>query len=563
MNTSLSPGQGRLTARRDIKGWEQGGGCAPPVTSPDATTVPIDLRPSIQVSKLAPSETCYVRIPKHLEAPAQPHLYVRNIYTSTSDDRCTTPRHTRDRRHTGPGIVNLQRPAVTATVDRWDQRSATPIVKMVLLESFSLQVLQVIRLKVPGPVAGSLRVSKVMCRPHDLCNRNSARAAAAGQETHPSKNKFCGVRSRPLGAGIYPVLNSTDIEREKALFRATVDALSSFVSSSGNSSNISPAAGKRCDNPSSASGNKLCRAARAQFRMNNAGVARVYNSVPQRVSNGHQSLGYTRTLVAKSVCSRREAYDSRRSSCSTDLERNEGSSGTSLAGQQRFEKRKEESRMKQESFAILSAHLKIEDLDEESKLCIAERQVQRRDSPTLGELQQHPVLGPSVCSDCSQIRRSAQVQQEQAALYPGVTVNPRTLVAPDRLRRLNATLPPNLFNEKHRLHCGCAINLHRDFLFPVIFTDHDIQSRLRSLKTAPPQRPSVCDWTSPPSDVTGLKDQDSELEEEEDEGVDKEDNLSNASDTSKSMNPEDMKVTVSYNTPSPDQGPASRDTNND
>lgn len=64
MNTSLSPGQGRLTARRDIKGWEQGGGCAPPVTSPDATTVPIDLRPSIQVSKLAPSETSCVRIPK-------------------------------------------------------------------------------------------------------------------------------------------------------------------------------------------------------------------------------------------------------------------------------------------------------------------------------------------------------------------------------------------------------------------------------------------------------------------------------------------------------------------
>lgn len=400
----------------------------------------------------------------------------------------------------------------------------------------------------------------------------------ARRPTRP-KTSSAGVRSRPLGAGIYPVLNSTDIEREKALFRATVDALSSFVSSNGNSSNISPAAGKRCDNPSSASGNKLCRAARVQFRMNNAGVARVYNSVPQRVSNGHQSLGYTRTLAAKSVCSRREAYDSRRSSCSTDVERNEGSSGTSLAGRQRFEKRKEESRMKQESFAILSAHLKIEDLDEESKLCIAERQVQRRDSPTLGELQQHPgqkskdfscmkvvhceVLGPSVCSDCSQIRRSAQVQQEQAALYPGVTVNPRTLVAPDRLRRLNATLPPNLFNEKHRLHCGCAINLHRDFLFPVIFTDHDIQSRLRSLKTAPPQRPSVCDWTPPPCDVRGFNDQDSDLEEEEDEGGDEEDNLSNASDTSKSMNPEDMKVTVSYNTPSPDQGPASRDTNND
>lgn len=71
-----------------------------------------------------------------LEAQAQPHLNVHNIYTSTSDDRCTRPRHTRDRRHTRPEIVDLQRPAVTATVDRWGPEvSDHPILKMVLLES--------------------------------------------------------------------------------------------------------------------------------------------------------------------------------------------------------------------------------------------------------------------------------------------------------------------------------------------------------------------------------------------------------------------------------------------
>ncbi|KAL8575520.1 hypothetical protein ACOMHN_059585 [Nucella lapillus] len=94
------------------------------------------------------------------------------------------------------------------------------------------------------------------------------------------------------------------------------------------------------------------------------------------------------------------------------------------------------------------------------------------------------VLGPYSCADCTKLRKHERQHQQQTALYPDLLVDPRALVAPDRLRKLTATLPPNLTSQHHTLQCGCALNMHPDFLFPVIFTDHDIQSRLKMARAS-------------------------------------------------------------------------------
>jgi hypothetical protein len=69
------------------------------------------------------------------------------------------------------------------------------------------------------------------------------------------------------------------------------------------------------------------------------------------------------------------------------------------------------------------------------------------------------VLGPYTCSDCSRIRLHERQRHEQHSLYPGVAVDPRTLVAPGKLRRMTATLPPSILHtgQKVTLQCGCQV----------------------------------------------------------------------------------------------------------
>nr|KAG5703319.1 hypothetical protein BaRGS_025561 [Batillaria attramentaria] len=133
-------------------------------------------------------------------------------------------------------------------------------------------------------------------------------------------------------------------------------------------------------------------------------------------------------------------------------------------------------------------------------------------------------------------------------------VHPRTLVAPQLLKRITSTLPPALTGEKYRLDCGCAISLHRDFLFPVIVTDHDVHSRLCAVKRGPAKTPSAGRSSTSREELhsqgslpTGMEDGRGVeaghgtlgVEEPEEEEV--------------SMSPADMRVTVRYNTPSPEQ----------
>ena len=167
------------------------------------------------------------------------------------------------------------------------------------------------------------------------------------------------------------------------------------------------------------------------------------------------------------------------------------------------------------------------------------------------------VLGPYSCSDCTKIRLNEHQQREQTALYPGLAVDPRTLVAPDRLKRLTASLPPHLTSQRYRLDCGCALQMHPDFLFPVIVTDHDIQSRLKSLRSAvPPARagtPVRVDSSEGDSEAGSLfargGGRGSVGDKMEREA------LSFGDDEAEemSMSPTDMKVTVRYTTPSPEQ----------
>ena len=167
------------------------------------------------------------------------------------------------------------------------------------------------------------------------------------------------------------------------------------------------------------------------------------------------------------------------------------------------------------------------------------------------------VLGPYSCSDCTKIRLNEHQQREQTALYPGLAVDPRTLVAPDRLKRLTASLPPHLTSQRYRLDCGCALQMHPDFLFPVIVTDHDIQSRLKSLRSAvPPARagtPVRVDSSEGDSEAGSLfargGGRGSVGDKMEREALSFGDD--EAEETS--MSPTDMKVTVRYTTPSPEQ----------
>ena len=167
------------------------------------------------------------------------------------------------------------------------------------------------------------------------------------------------------------------------------------------------------------------------------------------------------------------------------------------------------------------------------------------------------VLGPYSCSDCTKIRLNEHQQREQTALYPGLAVDPRTLVAPDRLKRLTASLPPHLTSQRYRLDCGCALQMHPDFLFPVIVTDHDIQSRLKSLRSeVPPARagtPVRVDSSEGDSGAGSLfargGGRGSVGDKMEREALSFGDDEAEES----AMSPTDMKVTVRYTTSSPEQ----------
>ncbi|KAK7492029.1 hypothetical protein BaRGS_00016693 [Batillaria attramentaria] len=178
----------------------------------------------------------------------------------------------------------------------------------------------------------------------------------------------------------------------------------------------------------------------------------------------------------------------------------------------------------------------------------------RNDNSSRMKMVQCEVLGPYSCADCTKLRLSERQQQEQRALFPGLSVHPRTLVAPQLLKRITSTLPPALTGEKYRLDCGCAISLHRDFLFPVIVTDHDVHSRLCAVKRGPAKTPSAGRSSTSREELhsqgslpTGMEDGRGVeaghgtlgVEEPEEEEV--------------SMSPADMRVTVRYNTPSPEQ----------
>ena len=173
------------------------------------------------------------------------------------------------------------------------------------------------------------------------------------------------------------------------------------------------------------------------------------------------------------------------------------------------------------------------------------------------KVMQCEVLGPYSCSDCTKIRLNERQQREQSALYPGLAVDPRTLVAPDRLKRLTASLPPQLTSQRYRLDCGCAIRMHPDFLFPVIVTDHDIHSRLRSLRSdpAPAEAPERVDSgvvmgsEDGSLPVSGSRESAERGRRWEKEAL----VLGEDEAEEKSMSPTDMKVTVRYTTPSPQQ----------
>ena len=168
------------------------------------------------------------------------------------------------------------------------------------------------------------------------------------------------------------------------------------------------------------------------------------------------------------------------------------------------------------------------------------------------------VLGPYSCSDCTKIRLNEHQQREQTALYPGLAVDPRTLVAPDRLKRLTASLPPHLTSQRYRLDCGCALQMHPDFLFPVIVTDHDIQSRLKSLRSeVPPARagtPVRVDSSEGDSGAGSLfargGGRGSVGDKMEREALSFGDD---EAEEESAMSPTDMKVTVRYTTPIPEQ----------
>ncbi|KAK7108485.1 uncharacterized protein [Littorina saxatilis] len=157
------------------------------------------------------------------------------------------------------------------------------------------------------------------------------------------------------------------------------------------------------------------------------------------------------------------------------------------------------------------------------------------------------VLGPYTCSDCTKIRLHERQHQEQMALYPGVTTDPRTLIAPERLRRITASLPSSLLAQRYTLDCGCAIRMHPDFLFPVIVTDNEIISRIRALKSTP----SKTEGRAGSGVLNRIVFPDGGERGKGEEGAVADDG-DDAEDVS-SMSPTDMKVTVRYNTPSPDQ----------
>lgn len=109
----------------------------------------------------------------------------------------------------------------------------------------------------------------------------------------------------------------------------------------------------------------------------------------------------------------------------------------------------------------------------------------RFDGMGVSEIQkiQCDVLGPSSCTDCTELNSKDIVLQREKKDFPRLECHTRSLVAPDRVEKLYLSHPNELFHQENiKYACGCDVDPKFEITTPIVYTPHEVFERIRRKK---------------------------------------------------------------------------------
>jgi hypothetical protein len=92
------------------------------------------------------------------------------------------------------------------------------------------------------------------------------------------------------------------------------------------------------------------------------------------------------------------------------------------------------------------------------------------------------VLGPNLCTDCTEIKSKQVIVAKQRRDFPRLECHTRSLVAPDKVEKLYLTHPKELFHPDKSYACGCRVDPQFEISMPIVYTPHEVFERNRRKK---------------------------------------------------------------------------------